>query len=252
MPVLRPRWMVHFSADKLLTHKRLPDQPRNRTIRSFVRRQSRITSGQNQALELFWHDYGLDFSCDCLDLTGLFSRSAPKILDIGSGMGETTVKLAFRYPENDYLAVEVYRPGIGNLIRQAAISKITNIKVICHDVIKVLQYQIPSNSIDTVQMFFPDPWPKKRHRKRRLVNDRFLELLKPRLKMNAAVFLATDWEDLAIHMLNTCDKDAGLINLAGKGNFSPRPVWRPQTKFEMRGSMLKHQVWDLSYCRSLR
>ena len=230
----------------------MTDQPRNRPVRSFVKRQSRITNGQTRALDLHWTDYGIDFSQSCLEFSNLFNRSAPKILDIGSGMGETTVKLACKYPENDFLAIEVHKPGVGSLIRQAVDSDIKNIKVICHDVVEVLQHQIPDNSIDSVQIFFPDPWPKKKHHKRRLVNDRFLDLISPKLKMNARLFLATDWEDLANHMLEACDKDSGFINLAGKGNFSPRPVWRPRTKFEVRGDALNHQVWDLCYCCSLR
>lgn len=225
------------------------DNPsRLKTIRSYVLRQGRLTDAQARAIENHWHQYGIDFSKTTLDLDREFQRAAPKVLEIGSGMGETTLDLAGRYPENDYLAVEVHRPGAGSLIRNAVNLNIHNIRIICHDVVEVLQYQLPENCLDQVLILFPDPWPKKKHHKRRLVSPEFLGLLKPALKMNARLFLATDWEDLATHMLDICDRDPGLINLAGTGNFSPRPAWRRITKFETRGRKLNHKVWDLSYC----
>ena len=224
------------------------DKEHKRTIRSYVLRQGRLTDGQAKALEQCWSVYGLDFKHEVIDLPSMFHRTAPKILDIGSGMGETLISLADRHPENDYLAIEVHRPGVGSLIRHAMDKGLHNIRIINQDVIDVIQFQLTDNCLDEVYIFFPDPWPKKRHHKRRLVNPEFIKRLKAKLKLNARMYLATDWEDLAQHILTVCDADPGLINIAGNGNFTPRPAWRPQTKFERRGQKLNHQVWDLCYC----
>lgn len=219
-----------------------------RGIKSYVLRQGRLTDAQARALEQHWPEYGIDFRPERLDLDSVFGRRAPKILDIGTGMGETLIALARHNPDNDYLAVEVHRPGVGSLIKAAAGFGLTNIRVINHDVIDVLHYQLPARSLDQVYIFFADPWPKKRHHKRRLVSPGFLELLKPKLKTHARLFLATDWQDLAEHMLAVCDADPRLYNIAGKGHYTPRPAWRPVTKFENRGLKLEHGVWDLCYC----
>jgi tRNA (guanine-N7-)-methyltransferase len=219
-----------------------------RSIRSFVLRQGRLTTGQARALSQHWHYYGIDYAPERLNLNDIFQRSSPKILDIGSGMGETLVRLANLNQGNDYLGIEVHRPGVGCLIRQAVENNLGNIRIINHDVVEVLKYQIPENSLDQVYLFFPDPWPKKRHHKRRLVSPDFLALLVPKLKSNARLFLATDWQDLAEYMLHICDHDPALVNLAGSGNFAPRPAWRPITKFEHRGRSMDHKVWDLCYC----
>ena len=221
-----------------------------RTIRSYVLRQGRLTTGQAKALERYWPEYGVDSSPVELDLDRLFGRVAPRVLDIGTGMGETLVELARLNPGNDYLAVEVHRPGVGNLLRLAAGRGLTNIRVIRHDVMDVLKHQLGQQCLDEVYLFFPDPWPKKRHHKRRLVQPAFLDLLKARLKQHARLFLASDWEDMARHMLEICDADSGLANLAGPGHFSPRPAWRPVTKFENRGRGLDLKAWDLCYCLS--
>jgi len=219
-----------------------------RGIKSFVLRQGRLTDAQARALEEFWAIYGIDYSAARMDLDAIFHRTAPLILDIGSGMGETLIKLAQTHPDNDYIAVEVHRPGVGSLIKAAAGLGLKNVRVINHDVIDVLRYQLPDYCLDQVYIFFADPWPKKRHHKRRLVNTAFLNLLKPKLKPHARIFLATDWADLAEHLLGVCDQDPELMNLAGAGHYTPRPQWRPVTKFENRGIKLDHGVWDLCYC----
>lgn len=218
-----------------------------RSIRSFVLRQGRITAGQAQALEKYWEKYGIEFSQELLDLDLIFHRSAPRVLEIGSGMGEVSMALAKKHPENDYLAVEVHRPGIGCLIRHAASAELSNIRVICHDAVEVLNQQIPDQSLDEVYIFFPDPWPKKRHHKRRLISPELVTLLCRKLKYHAQLFIATDWQDLAEHMLVVCDSVPGLINLAGQGHYAPRANWRPLTKFEQRGQKLGHRVWDFAY-----
>jgi tRNA (guanine-N7-)-methyltransferase len=219
-----------------------------RGIKSFVLRQGRLTDAQAHALEHLWPLYGIDYSESRLHVDTVFHRSGPKILDIGSGMGETLIALAQQHPENDYIAVEVHRPGVGSLIKNAAARGLQNVRVINHDVIDVLRHQLPDRSLDEVYIFFADPWPKKRHHKRRLVNAAFLELLKPKLKTNARIYMATDWAELAEHMLTVCDQDTDLLNVAGSGHYTPRPVWRPVTKFENRGLKLEHGVWDLCYC----
>ena len=221
-----------------------------RPIRSYVLRQGRLTSGQAYALENYWGLYGIEFSKAKLDLDLVYGRTSPKILDIGVGMGNTSVTLALAHPENDYLAVEVHQPGVGSLLRLAQEEDINNLRVICHDVVEVLSHQIPERSIDQVYIFFPDPWPKKRHHKRRLVSSAFLSLLIPKLTSHARIFIATDWQDLAEHVIKVCDNHPGLINLAGKGNAVPRPTWRPLTKFEQRGKRLLHPVWDFIYALS--
>ncbi len=223
-------------------------RPHQREIRSYVLREGRLTPGQARALEQHWPDYGIDFNREPIDLDRCFGRRAPRVLDIGCGNGDSTLTLAARFPENDYLAVEVHRPGIGRLLRRAAGEGIRNIRVIRHDAVEVLRCQLPDNSLDEVHILFPDPWPKKKHHKRRLVSARFLELLLPKMKSHARLYLATDWRELAEYMLEVCDAFPGLMNLAGEGRFAPRPLWRYRTKFEQRGEKLEHAVYDLIYC----
>lgn len=222
---------------------------RHRQIRSYVRREGRITSGQQKALERHWTRYGIDFSRAPIDLPGVFGRTAPLVLDIGTGMGETTVAMASARPDNNYLAVEVHRPGVGSLLRQVHRQQLANVRVINHDVVEVLRYQVPANSVDMVCLFFPDPWPKKRHHKRRLVNSAFLDLLLPCLKDNCRLFIATDWEDYAEQILEMFSCHGGFFNLAGDSNPAPRPRWRPRTKFETRGGRLSHKVHDFFFAK---
>lgn len=220
-----------------------------RHIRSFVRREGRMTASQKYALEHYRDQYGVEFGDAEIDLDGIFHRTAPRILDVGTGMGDTTIALAKAHPENDYLAVEVHRPGIGSLLREIVANGLTNVRIIDHDVIEVLQYQIPRNSLDLVYIFFPDPWPKKRHHKRRLINESFLSILGERMKPHARLFIATDWQDYAEHIMRTFEHCANFINLAGAAGHAPRPHWRPRTKFERRGHKLQHQVWDFVFAR---
>ena len=216
-------------------------------MRSYVLRQSRITPAQELAIQQHWHRFGIDYQPQTLDLSQVFGRSAPKVLEIGTGTGENIVALANRHSDNDYLALEVHKPGVGKLIRQAVALNLSNIRVICHDAVEVLAHQIDDKTLDQILIFFPDPWPKKRHHKRRLLQPEFVALLRRKLQDHGRLFLATDWQDLAEHMLRVCDAEGELFNLAGRGNYSPRPKWRPLTKFEQRGRHLQHQVWDLAY-----
>lgn len=221
-------------------------------IRSFVRREGRITDGQRQALEKYQEEYGVVFNKTRLDLDQLFNRSAPKVMDIGTGMGDTTISLAKRNPENDYLAVEVHRPGVGSLLRQIVLNNLTNVRVSNHDVVEVLQHQIPENSLDLVCIFFPDPWPKKRHHKRRLINQSFLQILKRRLKANARIFIATDWADYADHILDVFNQTQDYFNLAGHNQTAPRPYWLPRTRFEQRGYNYHHKIWNFVFARRFK
>ena len=220
-----------------------------RHIRSFVRREGRMTDSQKQAITKFWPLYGIEFSKTFLDLDKLFLRTAPKILDIGTGMGDSTIQLARQYPENDYLAVEVHRPGVGSLLRQINEHRLQNIRISNHDVMDVIKYQIPLCSLDQVYIFFPDPWPKKRHHKRRLINNVFLDLLAARMKSHARLYIATDWQDYADNILQLMDGRMDFINLAAQG-YAPRPRWRPLTRFEKRGHHLEHGVRDFIYARN--
>ena len=225
----------------------LSEKTYHRTVRSYVLRQGRITPAQERAIEQHWREFGIDYRPEQLDLDRAFGRPAPKILEIGAGTGENVVALAAAQRENDFLAVEVHRPGIGRLIRQAQSLQLTNIRVICHDAVDVLNRQIGDRTLEKILLFFPDPWPKKRHHKRRLIQPDTAALMSRKLRDHGCLYIATDWQDLAEHMLNTCDASPDLVNLAGKGCFSPRPEWRLLTKFEQRGRRLQHGVWDLAY-----
>ena len=206
-----------------------------------------MTRAQRLALENYWGAFGIDPECGLLDLDAEFGGSGPVVLEIGSGMGRTTAAMARRHPENHYLAVEVHRPGVGALLRQIHDLGLSNIRVIMQDATEALRRQIPSRSLDEVYILFPDPWPKKRHHKRRLINTEFLDLLTSRMKDNARLFLATDSIELAGHMLEVCDAHPALMNLAAPGNFAPAVSRRGETKFEQRGRRLRHEIRDLIY-----
>ena len=186
-----------------------------RSVRSYVLRQGRLTKAQASAIDRYWDVFGIDYRDEPLDLDALFKRYAPRVLDIGSGMGETTLRLARENPEIDYLAVEVHRPGIGRLLYGIAEHGLTNIRVINHDVVDVVNRQIPEESMTSIYIHFPDPWPKKRHHKRRLVQSGFINKLTTRMKTEGQLYLATDSPDLAEYMLDVCDAEPGLTNLAG-------------------------------------
>lgn len=220
-------------------------------IRSYVLRQGRLTKAQAGAIDRHWRVFGIDYREEPLDLDEVFGRIAPRVLDIGTGMGETTLRLAREHPDNDYLAVEVHRPGIGRLLYGIAEHGLSNIRIVNHDIVDVVNWQLPAESLTSVYIHFPDPWPKKRHHKRRLVQSGFVRRLTGLMKTEGQFYLATDSEDLAASMLAVCDAEPGLVNQAGRGNFSPRPLWRPPTKFEQRALNLNNRVWELIYCRCI-
>ncbi|MCG5501952.1 tRNA (guanosine(46)-N7)-methyltransferase TrmB [Ectothiorhodospira lacustris] len=226
----------------------MPTTDGRRRIRSFVRREGRLTTGQQRALDDLWPRWGLAFTPEPLDLPALFGRQAPVTLEIGFGNGESLARMAAEDPDRNFIGVEVHRPGVGHLLQHIETLGLTNLRVACHDAVEVLKLQIPAGSLDRIQIYFPDPWPKKRHHKRRLVQPTFVALLGSRLRASGLLHLATDWEPYAEHMLTVMNQAAGFRNLAGEG-FSPRPEYRPLTKFEQRGQRLGHGVWDVMFTR---
>lgn len=220
-----------------------------RRIRSFVRRQGRLTQGQQHALEQYWPVYGIDYTGTPLIQEEIFSRSAPLVLEIGFGMGASLVTMAKDNPHQDFIGIEVHTPGVGACLAAAHQAEISNIRVMCHDAVEVLQKMIPDNSLRMVQLFFPDPWHKARHNKRRIVQVPFVELVLRKLKLGGVFHMATDWQNYAEHMLQVMQNVAGYQNLSTDNTFVPRPPSRPLTKFEQRGQRLGHGVWDLMFER---
>ncbi len=224
-----------------------PTTPPRRTIRSFVRREGRLTEGQARALELLWPRFGVEAGEQPIDLNTLFGREAPRVLEIGFGMGDSLAEMAAAQPDHDWLGIEVHRPGVGRLLIHVEQLGLTNLRVMCTDAVEVLQRQLADGSLDRVQIFFPDPWHKKRHHKRRLIQPPLVALLVRKLKPGGAIHLATDWEPYAQHMLAVLSGTPGLTNRSPSGDYVPRPDHRPQTKFERRGARLGHGVWDLLF-----
>ena len=218
-----------------------------KSIKSYVKRERRLTKSQLYGLDNYWIKYGIEFSPKIINFEEIFESYKPLILDIGFGSGESTINHAISHPENNYLAVEVHRPGIGRLLNKIEENTLTNIKIIKHDVIDILKEQIPDCSLTQIFIFFPDPWPKKRHHKRRLINKELIKLIKKKLVLHGRLHIATDWENYANYIMEIGNADLELINLAGYNNYSPRPEWRTETRFEHRGKKLEHNVWDLCY-----
>ncbi len=219
-----------------------------RSIRSFVRRQGRITPAQQRALSELWPRYGLETGAP-LDFTAVFGRRAPVILEIGFGNGDALMAEAIAHPENDYLGVEVHRPGVGGLLRRLASSEISNVRVMLADAKDVLAMQVPDASLSGAHVFFPDPWPKKRHHKRRLVQSDFAALAARKLKPGGYLHLATDWPDYAEQMVSILSATPGLIAVSGRDPFAAGVTSRIQTRFERRGRKLGNPIGDLVYRR---
>ncbi len=219
----------------------------DRRIRSYVRREGRITAAQQRALRELWPRFGVDTGDAPLDFHKLFARRAPVVVEIGFGSGDALLEMATRHPESDYLGVEVWRPGVGSLMLRLAAAGVGNVRLILADAVEVLERNIAEASLTAVLLFFPDPWPKKRHHKRRLVQPAFAELVASRLQSGGHVHVATDWADYADAMLQVLSAQAGLANVAGLGGFAARPDYRPLTRYEARGEAHGHQVWDLVF-----
>ena len=227
----------------------MTDTEHPRSIRSFVTRAGRVTEAQERALEALWPKYGVEFAANPLSLDALFGRHAPRTVEIGFGNGDNLAKMAAAHRERDYLGIEVHRPGVGRLLLALEEAQLTNVRLICHDAVEVLAQQIPQQSLDEVVILFPDPWPKKRHHKRRLVQSGFVELVTERLRPAGVIRMATDWQPYAEEMLTTLQGNSRLRNLAPDGTYIPRPADRITTRFEKRGERLGHNVWDLAFQR---
>lgn len=218
-----------------------------RRIRSFVLRTGRMTEGQKRAYDLHWPSKGLELKNGAIVLPEVFGRDAPVVLEIGFGMGDSLAQMAAAEPDKDFIGVEVHSPGVGRLMHLIDESGIENLRAYCDDAVEVLEQCIADNSLSRVQIYFPDPWHKKRHHKRRLVQPEFVQLLRRKLKPGGVIHLATDWENYAEHMMLVMSGAEGFRNTQGEGVFAPRPDFRPVTKFEKRGERLGHGVWDLLF-----
>ena len=214
-------------------------------IRSYVLRQGRTSNGQQRCLDELLPIYGIPYLAQPLDLENSFGRAATKILEIGFGMGETTAAIAESHPENDYLALEVHTPGVGCLLKQIETLGLKNIRIIQHDAVEVLRDMLADNVLDGVHIFFPDPWHKARHHKRRLIQPPFVAQLVKKIKLGGYIHVATDWQNYAEQVLEVLSSEKLLENTVA--DYAPRPAYRPLTKFEQRGLRLGHGVWDLVF-----
>lgn len=225
------------------------EQALHREIKSFVLRQGKITQGQQRAIEELMPVYGLQYTGEKLDLAEAFGRNNSKVVEIGFGMGHATWQIAKNNPENDYLGIEVHLPGVGALLMQMRDNDVSNLRVIRHDAVEVLRNMLIDNSIDGFHIYFPDPWHKKRHHKRRIIQSEFVNLLCQKLKSGGYIHLATDWEEYATWMLDILRANSQLANQSISNDYVPRPDYRPLTKFENRGVKLGHGVWDLIFVK---
>jgi len=221
-----------------------------RTVRSFVLRQGRLTASQKRAMELYWPDYGLRTETGLLDAEKTFGRQAPWVLEIGFGNGQSLLKMMAQESDKDFIGIEVHRPGVGGLINSAQQQDLHNLKIYNEDALDVLNLAIPDESLSRVQLFFPDPWHKKKHHKRRIVQPEFAALIRSKLKICGVFHMASDWQNYAEHMLDVMTAAPGFTNLAGSEHFVPRPAHRPVTHFEQRGQRLGHGIWDLMFEKS--
>lgn len=220
-----------------------------RSIRSYVRRESRITLAQTRALQELWPRYGVPVGEALIDWPAVFGRRAPVILEIGFGNGDTLAATAAAHPQNDYLGIEVHRPGTGSLLRRLAAENLVNVRLMLGDAREIVPQRIPDASLDGVHLFFPDPWPKKRHHKRRLVQSDFAALVTCKLKARGYFHLATDWSEYAAQMKTVLSQTPGLADAEGSARFRELTGSRRATRFEQRGRRLGHEVWDLVYLR---
>lgn len=231
-----------------MTEQNQSNPEHHRSIKSFVLRQGHMTAAQQKAINDNWTRVGVDYINQFINLNQIFERENPKILEIGFGMGTATAQIAQKLPEKDFLAIDVHGPGVGNLCKLISEQQLTNIRVMRHDAVEVVENMLSDNSLDGIHIFFPDPWHKKRHNKRRLIQIPFIEKLLPKLKQGGYIHLATDWEEYAVQMLEVLNSfPKQLANTAT--DYAPTPNYRPETKFEARGKRLGHGVWDLVFIK---
>mgnify|MGYP000433413005 FL=1 len=225
------------------------DALKNRPIRSFVIRSGRMTTGQQNSWDALWPKLGLDLSPSLMDFTQIFGNENPLVLEIGFGMGASLCEMAQQAPHENFVGIEVHRPGVGALLMRADELELSNLKVFCADANELLKQSIADQALNRLQLFFPDPWHKTKHNKRRLVQPQFVQNIRPKLEIGGIFHMATDWEPYAKHMMKVMESAEGFKNVAGDHNYSERPDYRPLTKFEERGKRLGHGVWDLLYER---
>jgi len=217
----------------------------HRPIRSFVKREGKLTTGQQNAIDQLWSTHGVDLADELLDLDALFGRKAPLVLEIGFGNGLSLADMAEAHTDTNFFGVEVHKPGVGSLLVQAKKRALNNLRVSIDDAVQVLEQQIPDDSLHRVQIFFPDPWHKKRHHKRRLIQPKFVETLVRKIEAKGQIHVATDWENYAEHILETLSANQALSNTAD--GYALKPSYRPDTKYEARGIRLGHGVWDIIF-----
>lgn len=227
----------------------MTDTPKHlRPIRSFVKREGKLTSGQQNAIDQLWSTHGVDLGEELLDLDALFGRSAPTVLEIGFGNGLSLADMAETHADLNFFGIEVHKPGVGSLLVQVKKRELTNVRVSHDDAVQVVEQQIPDGSLHRIQIFFPDPWHKKRHHKRRLIQAKFVETLVKKLEPKGHIHVATDWENYAEHILEVLSANKDLTNTAQ--DYAPKPGYRPDTKYEARGIRLGHGVWDLVFAKN--
>lgn len=236
-----------FSSIQIIVSTESPVSAR-RPIRSFVIRSGRLTDSQRKAIADHWQEFVIPTADALLNLQGLFPHPGRLVIEIGFGMGDSLLAMARQEPATNFIGIEVHQPGIGKLLHGIAEQRLQNLKIICRDATEVFSACVPVNTVDKVQIYFPDPWPKKKHQKRRIVQPDFMALLRDRLQPGGQIHLATDWEEYARYMLEVMEAVPGMRNHEGAGNFWAQPL-RPDTKFEARGKRLGHGVWDLLYVK---
>lgn len=233
----------------MLDQKELATNKPLRIVRSFVLRQGRETPSQKRAFEQYWTKYGLDYSGNNINLVDVFNNPSDTVVEIGFGNAEQLLFSAAQEPAKNFIGIEVHSPGVGRALNGIAQNKLSNVRLYQHDAVEVLRHEIADGSLTEVRIFFPDPWHKKRHHKRRIIQPEFLKLVCSKLKIGGLLHLASDWQEYVEHMWDICDNEPMLLNTEGPRGFVPRPVWRMQTHFETRGQKLGHGVWDLLYVR---
>ena len=226
-----------------------PKRGVHRAVRSYVLRAGRVTEGQRRALEELWPGFGMEAGGEALDFSALFGNENPVIMEIGFGNGEATWQMAQAHPDENFLGVEVHKPGVGRLLLKIEEHGLENIRIACDDAVEVLQHRVKDASLDGVRIYFPDPWPKKRHHKRRIVQKPFVALLARKMRPGGILHLATDWEPYAEFMLEVIQQSDEFENVSSTGGHCPKPEWRPLTKYESRGERLGHKVTDLLFRR---
>jgi tRNA (guanine-N7-)-methyltransferase len=225
------------------------DQRRRRPVRSYVLRKGRVTEGQRRALEELWPVYGIEPGDTSIDFADIFGNRRPVILEIGFGNGDATWQMAAAEPDSNFLGVEVHRPGVGHLLLKIEEHGLENVRIVCEDAVEVLASRVADASLDGVRIYFPDPWHKKRHHKRRIIQRPFIELLARKMSAGGILHMATDWAPYAEHMLEVMQASPEFENLSPAGEYCHQPEWRPPTKYEQRGERLGHEVFDLVYRR---